>query len=208
MHSVLIADDHPVARAGLRRFLASESAVSEVGEARLGLDTMTQLRGRQWDLLLLDVHRPGRAGMVLLQEVKTEFPAIRVLVISGLAEDHYAPEALRVGAAGWLSKDSTAAELIAAVCRVLEGRRYISSRLAEQLVSSLGKQNIPRHELLSARERQVFERLAGGVTITRLARELKISVKTVSTYRTRLLEKMSLKSNADMTAYAIRHEMQ
>ena len=204
MSSVLIADDHAVVRAGYRQFLALESSVAEVGEVSNAADALAQLRLRRWDLLLLDIHLPDRAGMGVLQEVKTEFPQTRVLVVSGLPEGQYATEALRAGAAGYLSKESAPSELLSAVRRVLGGQRYVSSRVAEQMVAELGKPNIPRHEQLSTRERQVFERLATGATITAVAAELELSIKTVSTYRARILEKMGFRSNADMTSYVIR----
>lgn len=204
MPSILVADDHAVVRAGYRRFLTADG-YGDIGEASTGADVLKQLRARPWNILLLDINLPDRAGMGVLQEAHSIFPLTRILVISGLPEDLYAIEALRAGAAGFLPKDCAPNELVIAVRRVLSGQRYISSRIMEQMAADVGKPTTPRHEQLSARERQVFDGLAAGATITAIAQELDLSVKTVSTYKTRILEKMSLQSNADMTAYAFRH---
>jgi two-component system invasion response regulator UvrY len=207
MPRVLIADDHAAVRAGYQQFLSTQIGVTELGQASSAQATRELLRSRQWDLLILDIHLPDQAGLSLLKEIRTEFPATRVLVISGLPEDQYAAEALRAGAAGYVSKVNTADELVVAVRRVLGGQRYISSWLAEKLASEVGLPNVPRHEQLSKREQEVFRRVAAGATITAVAEELGLSIKTISTYRSRILEKMNLASNSEITSYAIRHRI-
>ena len=205
MNSVLIADDHAVVRAGYRTFLTAAADIGDVGEAANAAEALGQLRVRPWDVLLLDIHLPDRTGICILREVRNDFPQTRVLVVSGLPEEQYAMEALRAGAAGYLSKDCAPAEMVSAVRRVVGGQRYVSSKVTKQMISERGNPTTARHEQLSARERQVFDRLAQGAMITLIAQELSLSIKTVSTYRTRILEKMSFKSNADMTSYALRH---
>ena len=205
MASVLIADDHAVVRAGFKTFLCASGGIGDVGEVSTGVELLREMQTKPWNLLVLDIHLPDRNGMSMLQEFRRDFPLTKVLVVSGLPEEQYAIEAIRAGAAGYLSKDCAPDELVTAVRRVLGGQRYVSAMIAEKIVAELGKPTTPRHEQLSLRERQVFDRLAAGSTVTAIAQELALSVKTVSTYRTRILEKMSFRHNADVTSYAIRH---
>ena len=206
MSRVLIADDHAVVRAGIRQFLQAEPAIREIGEAASGRDTLEQLRTGAWDLVLLDIHMPDHSGLDILQHIQTSFPGVRVLVLSGLPERQYAMSVLRAGANGYLPKDSAPEQLIRAVHTVLSGRRYVSPEVAELLVAGMDKDpGSPQHERLSAREFQVMSKLAAGRAVSAIAEELQLSVKTVSTYRNRVLEKMGLKNNADLTAYALRH---
>ena len=208
MSRVLIADDHAVVRAGYRQFLEADALITEVGEAASGNEALEQLRCQGWDLLLIDIHMPGRSGLDILRQVVAEYADVRVLVISALPEDQYARHVLRIGASGYLSKGGSHAELLTAVRTVLHGRRYASPLLAAALAEDVERRRDltqPSHAHLSSREFQIFCRLASGPTVSKIACELNLSVKTVSTYRSRILEKMGFRSNADMTGYALRN---
>jgi two-component system, NarL family, invasion response regulator UvrY len=208
MSRVLIADDHAVVRAGYRQFLEADPSITEIGEANSGSETLDALRREEWDLLLMDIHMPDRSGLDILKHVTTGYPDVRVLIMSGLPEEQYARNVLRAGASGYLSKGGSPDEFIKAVRIVLNGRRYVSASLAESMAADLEKsrdQNQPLHTALSAREFQIFCKLASGATVSHIAGELSLSVKTVSTYRSRILEKMSFSSNANMTSYAMRN---
>jgi two-component system invasion response regulator UvrY len=205
---VLIADDHAVVRAGYRQFLEADGSISEVGEAASGNETLDQLRRKDWNLLLMDIGMPDRSGLDILRHVISGFPDVRVLIMSGLPEEQYARNVLRAGASGYLSKGGSPEEMLKAVHLVLSGRRYVSAALAEAMAGDLKSKrdsNKPLHAELSAREFQIFCKLAAGDGVGEIAQELSLSVKTVSTYRTRILEKMNFKSNADITAYALRN---
>jgi two-component system invasion response regulator UvrY len=205
MAKVLIADDHALVRAGLRQFLEQDPQVTEIGEAVSGSNTLDMLRAKQWDLLLLDIFMPDRSGLDILARVRALHPNTRVLVLSGYPERQYAISVLRSGANGFLSKESAAEELSKAVKTVLAGRRYVSAALADFLVSDLDADvTKPLHASLSEREFQTLCKLAAGRSVSEIADELCISVKTVSTYRSRILQKTSFKTNADLTSYALR----
>ncbi len=205
MYNILIADDHAVVRAGFRQFLA-DSGLGEVAEAATGQQAMELLRKKQFDLLILDINMPGRGGLDILKNVRASFPGTHVLIVSGFPERQYAVNVLKAGASGYLSKESAPEELIRAVQLVLAGRRYVSGTLAEQLVSGLDVTSTkPLHGELSEREFQILCKLATGTTVSDIARELCLSVKTVSTYRSRVLEKMRFRSNADITTYALKN---
>jgi DNA-binding NarL/FixJ family response regulator len=208
MSRVLIADDHAVTRAGYRQFLETDPSITEVGEAASGNETLDVLRREKWDLLLMDIHMPDRSGLDILKHVTSGFPDLRVLIMSGLPEEQYARNVLRGGASGYLCKDGSPEELLRAVRLVLNGRRYISSTLAESMAANLddsSDRHSPLHTTLSTREFQVFCKLAAGMAVNEIANELRLSVKTISTYRARVLEKMGFKSNADITTYAVRN---
>jgi DNA-binding NarL/FixJ family response regulator len=208
MTRVLIADDHAVVRAGLRQFLETDPSIREIGEAATGREALEQLRIGTWNLLLLDINMPDRSGLDVLRQVRSTHPETSVLVLSGFPERQYAVNVLRAGASGFLSKESAPEELLKAVRAVLGGRRYVSSALAELLVSDLdGDAQRPLHARLSEREFQILCKLAAGRAVSEIADELCISVKTVSTYRSRVLQKMSLKTNADLTAYALHNAL-
>jgi DNA-binding NarL/FixJ family response regulator len=208
MSRVLIADDHAVVRAGYKQFLEAEARITAIGETASGNETLDQLRRHEWDLLLMDIHMPDRSGLDILKHVTSGYPKVRVLIMSGLPEAQYARNVLRAGASGYLSKGGSPEELLKAVRTVLVGRRYVSASLAEAMAADLESahdQNQPLHERLSVREFQIFGKLAAGAGVGEIAEELSLSVKTVSTYRSRILEKMNFSSNADMTAYALRN---
>lgn len=208
MSRVLIADDHAVVRAGYRQFLETETAITDIGESSSGNDTLDQLRRQHWDLLLMDIHMPDRSGLDILRHVVSGYPTVRVLIMSGLPEEQYARNVFRAGASGYLSKGGSPEELLKAVRTVLLGRRYVSASLAETMAADLespADRDRPLHERLSAREFQICCKLASGTPASNIARELSLSVKTVSTYRARVLEKMNFSTNAELTGYALRN---
>jgi two-component system, NarL family, invasion response regulator UvrY len=206
MATVLIADDHAILRNGLKQLLVGERLVTKIGEAGSGSDTLSSLQSDRWDLLLLDINMPDRSGIDILRQVRMGFPETRILILSGFPEKQYAVNVLRAGASGYLNKEMAPEELLQAVRTVLQGRRYITPGLAELLVNELDvEQEKPAHSSLSEREFQIFGKLASGRTATDIANELCISVKTVSTYRARIFEKMGFTSNADITTYALRN---
>jgi DNA-binding NarL/FixJ family response regulator len=206
MTKVLIADDHALVRAGLKQLLHDNGRFADISEAASGTQVIDKLRDEPADLLILDINMPGRGGLDILNHVRTTHPEVRVLVLSGYPERQYAVNALKAGARGYVSKDGPPEELLKAVTRVLAGRRYVSSSLAELLAADLEQDHDrPLHEDLSEREFQIFCKLATGQSVSEIAGELSLSVKTVSTYRSRLLEKMCFKTNADITSYALRN---
>ena len=207
MTRVLIADDHALFRAGLRQFLTQSLASTDIGEAASGNETLTCLQQKTWDLLVLDINMPDRSGLDILRHVRSGHPGTKVLVLSGYPERQYALNVLRAGASGYIAKDSEPEELLKAVRVVLQGRRYVSEGLAELLLLDLDRAEKPLHSVLSDREFQIFGKLAAGHGVSEIGRELCLSVKTVSTYRTRILEKMRMKSNADLTSYALRNDI-
>jgi len=193
-------------RAGLRRWLEQDRSIDAIGEAGSAADTLQQLRDRTWDLVVLDINLPDRSGIDILRHIRTGHPKARVLVISAFSEKQYAIYALRAGAAGYLAKDQAPEEFMRAVHTVLAGRRFVSTALAEILVSALDEPaDQPLHAVLSQREFQILCKLAVGRSVSEIARELCISVKTVSTYRARVLEKMKFTTNADLTTYALKN---
>ncbi len=206
MASVLIADDHAMVRAGLRRWLEQDPAIDSIGEAASGTETLERLRDTAWDLVVLDINMPDRSGIDILAHVRSGHPKTRVLVISAFSEKQYAIYALRAGAAGYVAKDQAPEDFMRAIHTLLAGRRFVSATLAEMLVGALDKPaDQPLHATLSQREFQILCKLAVGRSVSEIARELCISVKTVSTYRARILEKMNFTTNADLTAYALKN---
>jgi DNA-binding NarL/FixJ family response regulator len=206
MAKVLIADDHALVRAGLKQYLQDSGRFSTLSEASSGTQVLDMLRADNYDLLILDINMPDRGGLDILKHVRASYPEVRVLVVSGYPERQYAVNVLKAGASGYLPKDGSPDELLKAVGQVLSGRRYVSASLAELLVTELDTDHDrPLHAGLSEREFQIFCKLASGQSVSEIASELSLSVKTVSTYRTRVLEKMAFKSNADITSYALRN---
>lgn len=206
MLRIAIVDDHQIVRAGFREMLAEEPDIRIAFEAASGEDAVQQLRETPCELLLLDLCLPGQSGVDVLRAVRQRHPEMRVLVLSAFPEERYAVAMIRNGADGYLCKDCERDELLRAIRIVAQGRRYVSLRTAELLAGKIaGEAETPPHEQLSERELQVFLRLAQGASVSDLATTLNLSVKTVSTYRSRLLEKLGLASNAELAAYAIRH---
>lgn len=208
MIRVLIGDDHAVVREGIKRILAETDDLVVVGEAAQGQEVLTKVASEAWDVVLLDISMPGRNGLEILQHLHGLRPALPVLVFSMHPEDQYAVRAFRAGAAGYLTKDSLPEELVSAIRKVIGGGRYVSSPLAEHLVLEIRRDVVaPPHAALSNREYQVLCLLASGKTVTEIARELSLSVKTVSTHRSRILQKMRMRTNAELIHYAIRQQL-
>jgi DNA-binding NarL/FixJ family response regulator len=206
MASVLIADDHALVRAGLRHYLEQDGSIGTIGETATGSDTLQRLRTGQWDLVILDINMPDRSGIDILRHIRSGHRDTRVLVISGFAEKQYAINVLRAGASGFIAKDQAPEEFMRAVRTVLAGRRFVTATLSELLLGALSEPtDQPIHTDLSQREFQILCKLAVGRSVSEIANELFISVKTVSTYRARVLEKMNLRTNADLTTYALRN---
>ena len=204
MIRLLVADDHAVVRKGIAQIIGETSDIVVADEAQSGREALEKARRTDYDLVLLDISMPGRDGLEVLKDLKAEHPKLAVLMLSMYPEEQYAIRALRSGAAGYLTKESAPDELITAIRKVSSGGKYVSASLAEKLASELEHaSDKPRHELLSDREYQILRKIAAGRTVTEIAEELSLSVKTVSTYRARVLEKMCMKGNADLTRYAL-----
>jgi DNA-binding NarL/FixJ family response regulator len=201
---VVIADDHAIVRKGLRQILAVHPDFAVVGEAENGGEVMQIVRREPCDVLVLDIAMPGKNGIETLKQVKRELPKIAVLIFSMYPEDQYAVRALKAGAAGYLTKMSAGEQLVAALRQVARGRRYITPELAESLAESIGGDSeVPPHELLSDREFQTLRLIAAGRSLTQIGEQLALSPKTVSVYRSRLLAKLKLANNAELTRYAV-----
>jgi two-component system, NarL family, invasion response regulator UvrY len=207
MH-ILIADDHAVVRRGLREILAESLAEASFSEAGNADEALRLLARHATSVLVLDINMPGRSGLDVLRDVKRMYPRLPVIVLSVQPEDQYAVRCLRAGAAAYINKDSAPEELAQAARKVLGGGRYVGAGLAEKLVTRFDESiDRPRHELLSDRELEVMLLVAAGVSLTEIGTRLHVSSKTVSSYRARLLEKMQMKSNAELTRYAIAHNL-
>jgi DNA-binding NarL/FixJ family response regulator len=205
---VLIADDHAVVRRGLRQILEAEPDLEVAGEATSGAEVMEALRIQRYDVAVLDITMPGRGGLDILHDIRQNFPELRVLILSMHPEERYALRVLKAGAAGYLTKESAADELITALRKVAAGGKYVSPTLAERLADEIGVGiDQPPHERLSDREHQILCMIASGMTITGIASELQLGTNTVSTYRARLLGKLKLANNAEITHYAIRNRL-
>ncbi len=205
MIRIAIVDDHAIVREGLRRFFADEVDLRVVGDAANGREALELLRTTEVDVMLLDLSMPDQGGVDALRSIKARAPDLPVLILSGFAAQHYATALLRQGAAGYLNKDCDPEEIARAIRTVALGRRYITPAVAELLAEQLDTPDKAPHEQLSERELQVFLRLAAGETVGHIADQMSLSVKTVSTYRSRVLEKMGLASNSDLTYYALKN---
>ncbi len=207
MH-ILIADDHAVVRRGLREILADALPDADFSEASDGDEVLSRLGKSQTSLLVLDISMPGRSGMDVLRDVKHQFPRLPVIILSYQPEEQYAVRCLRAGAAAYISKESASEELAFATKKILGGGRYISSSQAEKLIANLDEPtDKPLHEALSDREHEVMKMIAAGVPLTEIGERLHVSVKTISSYRARIMEKMQMKSNAELTRYAMTHSL-
>lgn len=205
---VLIADDHAIVRAGLKQILADTKDIVVATEAENGLEAIKLCRKNDCHVMLLDISLPDRSGIEVLKQVKKETPKIAVLMLSMHREDQYAIRSLKAGAAGYLNKQSAPKELVNAIRQVAKGQKYVSPALAQELARQIGEdQDRPLHETLSDREYQTLTMIASGKSVTDIASELTLSVKTVSEYRSRLLAKMKLKNSAELTHYAIKHQL-
>jgi DNA-binding NarL/FixJ family response regulator len=208
MIRVLIADDHAIVRRGLRQILQELPGVDGVDEAANGPDALARIRKGVYHLVLLDISMPGSSGLDVLKQIKAEQPKLPVLMLSMHPEEQYAVRALKAGASGYLTKETAPEQLVTAVARILEGRKYVSESLAEHIASGFDHsgERLP-HEELSDREFQILRMLASGRTVTEIGTELALSAKTVSTYRTRVLSKMGFRTNADITRYALQYKL-
>lgn len=204
---ILIVDDHAIVRRGLREILSEDpNTVLVAGEAGDVDQALRELSASAWDVVLLDLSLPGRGGLELLSEIKQRYPNLPVLVLSVHPEEQYAVRVLKAGAAGYLNKDTAPTELASAVQRIIGGSRYITASVADRLAAQLAAPSTGApHEQLSDREFDVLRRIASGKTVGEIAEELSLSVKTVSTYRTRILAKMGMHSNAELTHYAVKN---
>ena len=203
---VLIADDHAIVRQGLRQILSDTPDLTVAGEAENGVQAVQMVRTGEWDVVLMDVSMPDRNGIDALKLIKKEFPRLPVLILSMYPEEQYAIRALKAGAAGYLTKQSAPELLVTAIRQVASGKKYVSPSLAEELANAIGDDSErPPHEKLSDREYQTLCMIASGKTPAEIAEALNLSVKTVSVYRARLLEKMNLRNNAELTHYGLKH---
>ena len=208
MIRVVIADDHTIVREGLKQLLSAASDLHVVGEARDGHEALKIARESDFDVLLLDMSMPGKGGTELIKQVKSEKPKLRILVLSMHAEHQYAVRAIKSGASGYLTKDSASTQLVSAIRKVAGGGAFISAEVAEQLAhSAMPNAEGPPHASLSDREYQVFQLLVSGKSVSDIAENLNLSVKTVSTHKARLMEKMGLANQTELVHYAIKHRL-
>ena len=208
MIRILIADDHQIVREGLKQILAETSDMAVVAEASNGQEVLIRLDKNTVDVVMLDISMPGRSGLDILKQLRSDYPKLPVLILSMYSEEQYAMRALRAGASGYLTKDSAPEELIDAIRKIFSGKKYVSASLAEKLAVYLDEgQEKPLHQALSDREYQVMCMIASGKAVKEIASNLNLSVKTISTYRSRILDKMRMKSNASLTHYAIHNQL-
>ena len=206
MIRILLADDHAIIRDGLKQIFADTADLRVAGEAASGHEALARVREGGWDILLLDLSMPGRSGLDLVRQIKAEKPRLPILVLSMHEPGQYAQRALRAGAAGYLNKDSDAAHLIEVVRKVARGGIYVSPEVAEQMARSLMPEaECAPHTLLSDREYQVFRLIAAGTAVTEIAHGLSLSVKTVSTHKARIMQKMNLANHTELVRYALSH---
>lgn len=205
---VLVADDHAIIRAGLRQILSETADIRVAGEADNGVQAIQLLRQGEWDVALLDISMPERNGLETLKLLKKEFPRLPAIMLSMHPEEHYAVRALKAGASGYLSKQNATDHLVEAIRTVAAGRKYLSAAVAEQLANAVvatADEPLASHDNLSDREYETLCLIASGHTLTEIAARMKLSVKTVSVYRARILEKMKMRTNAELTYYGLKH---
>jgi len=208
MINVLIADDHAVVRQGLRQILTETADMNVAGEASNGIEALDRARAESYDVMVLDITMPGRSGFDIIKELHAEMPKLPVLILSMHAEEQFAVRLLKAGASGYLNKESAPDELVKAIRKVVSGGRYVSAALAEKLAFEIDSDSDRLlHDSLSDREFQVMRMMASGKTVKEIATELLLSVKTISTYRARILEKMNLRTNAELIHYAIQNQL-
>ncbi|HEX2983927.1 MAG TPA: response regulator transcription factor [Ignavibacteriales bacterium] len=208
MTNIIIADDHPVVRTGLKQFLNDESGLNVIGEAENYTDVITLLQENTCDLLLLDISMPGMNGLEILRQIRNSYPETKVLILSVHPEEQYAIRAFKEGASGYITKDSAPDELIKAVNKIMEGGKYVSPRFAEKLAENILPDNQgPLHNALSNREFDVMVKIAQGKSLTEISEDLFISIKTVSAYRSRILHKLNMTNNAELVQYCLREKL-
>ena len=205
---ILIADDHELLRRGLKGILLEEFSPLEIGEAMNATQALEAVQKQEWDVVLLDINMPGPSGLDVLQDVKRLYPTMPVIILSAFPEQDYAVRAFKLGASGYVSKQSASSELLSAIRKALAGGRYVTPLLAEALAATLaGETPAAPHEMLSNRELQVLRMVAQGKTLKEIASELSLSEKTIGTYRTRISQKLGLGTNVQLARYAVRHEL-
>ena len=203
---ILVADDHPVVRQGLKQIVAGTTDIFVVDEAATGQEVLDKVRSNYFDVVLLDITMPGASGLDILKQLRSERPELAILILSMHSEEQYAARVLRAGASGYLAKESAPDELVAAVRKISLGGKYVSPSLAEKLASDLAVDTQePLHQTLSDREYETMRLLASGKTTAEIAEQLSLSPKTISTYRSRILEKMGMTSNTELTLYAVQN---
>ncbi|HQW20557.1 MAG TPA: response regulator transcription factor [Rhodocyclaceae bacterium] len=206
MIEILLADDHAIIRDGLRQIIADTDDLTVAGEAVNGSEVLARVRERNWDILVLDISMPGKSGLELIKQIKIERPKLPILIFSMHDEEQYALRALRAGAAGYLTKDSDARQLLTVIRKVAGGGVYLSPAMAERMARELmPATEVPPHRLLSDREYQIFELIVLGHSLTNIAERLCLSVKTVSTHKSNILQKMNMTNQAELIRYAIHH---
>lgn len=208
MIDILIVDDHDILRAGLKHILSETGDIAVTAEAGNGVEALARLRSGRWDAMVLDMSMPGKSGVDLIRQIKQEFPKLPILVLSMHREDIYAVRAFKAGAAGYLCKDNAEAQLAQAIRKVAGGGVFISPAVAEKLAVDMLQghtPDAPPHAQLSDREYEVFQHLVAGEGLTEIGRQLNLSVKTVSTHKTRIMEKLGLGNTAELVRYAMRH---
>ncbi len=208
MTRVLLADDHSIMREGIKQILAKTDDLEVCGEAANGIEAMEQLRRADFDIIILDMSMPGRSGVELIRQIKAEHPKLSILVLTMHAEEQYAVRVVRAGASGYLTKESVASQLVEATRKVARGGHYVSASVMERLAFADKSSNSKDpHLLLSDREFEVFRCIVAGTSVSDIAQKLHLSVKTVSTHKTRILEKMQMQGTADLVRYAIKHRL-
>ncbi len=208
MTRILLVDDHPIVRQGIKQVLSGAFHPALVGEAATAEEGMIEIRNTDWDVMVLDISLPGASGLDLLKDLRRERPTLPVLVLSMHPPDQFARRAMNAGASGYLTKDSPPTELVKAVGEVMAGRRYVNPAVIEEMAMNLQPARDQRpHEVLSDREYQVLRMIASGLTVSQVATRLSLSVKTVSTYRARVLEKMNMKTTAELMHYGIQQNL-
>ncbi|MGE5401736.1 MAG: response regulator [Bacteroidota bacterium] len=208
MIKILIADDHAIVREGLKQIVAEETDMKVLGEAGNSIELFELLEKEKWSVVVLDINMPGKSGLEALKEMKVQYPSLPVLILSMYTEDQYGLRAIKAGAAGYLKKVSAPGELVKAIRKIVSGGKYISESLAEKLAASFEMNSrVQPHETLSDREYQIMCRIASGKTAEEIAGEISISINTVYSYRNRILEKMNMKSNVELTQYVIQNKL-
>jgi len=207
MIKVIIVDDHPVVRRGLKQILQEEPDVKVVGEAESAQEAFKIIRTIDCDAVILDISLPGASGVEILKQLKYEYQELPVLILSVHPEEQYAVRVMKAGASGYLTKESAPEELVKAIRKIISGGKYISSSLAERLIMDIDASGKPHHEKLSDREFEIMRMIASGKAIKKIAEELYLSEKTVSTYRSRIMEKMKMSTNSDLTRYALENHL-
>lgn len=204
---IIIADDHPLFRRGLKNAFSETPDIEVVDEAESGEELLEKVRGMDLSLAILDISLPGKGGLEILKQLKDDRPKLPVLILTVLPEEHYAVRFFKAGASGFITKESSTDQIYAAVRKVADGGKYASPEITEKLAFDFSKSDRPAHEKLSDREHQVFIMLAEGESPTEIGKELSLSVKTISTHRSRILDKMQMKKNAELIHYAISHRL-